>query len=134
MGRKAPEEGRAGTPPRNYISVWPWRSFCSLFFLAGTSPSLRGGTEDARNSQPPLPPSSWPPLQDGRLGTVSSPGVSGSPAALEFERSLLESPLGGKLQGPWVCLPQISRGTLGSGVWKFQPQPAFHAAHKHQAL
>lgn len=84
---------------------------------------------------PSLPaPSSWPPLQDGRLGTVSSPGVSGSPAALEFERSLLESPRGESCRDPGFGCLRSARGTLGSGVWKFQPQPAFHAAHKHQAL
>lgn len=76
---------KIGSEPHQVIKfpVCPWSSFCYVFFLYGTSYPLRmkGGTEVARNSQPP---SSLPPLHDGHLGRVSSPEVL-SPAILEFE-------------------------------------------------
>lgn len=101
MGREAPEEGRARPPTKELNASVVLVFFLLIVFLAGTSPS-RGGSEDARNSQPP---SSWPPLQDGQLGAVSAPEVSGSPSALEFERRRVGEPSG------W-----IAAGTLGCGL------------------
>lgn len=56
----------------------------------------------------PSPPSSWPSLQDGQLGTVFSPAVSGSPSAVEFERRRVGESSGWKLQGPgWRSPPAL---------------------------
>lgn len=82
-------------------------------------------------SPPPLP-SSWLPLQAGRLGTASSPGVSGSPAALEYERRQVGEPPGWKAAGTWVCLPPIGPGNLG--LRGLEIPSAFQAALELQAL
>lgn len=109
----------ARSPPRSYVSVWPWRSFCSLLFLAGTSPSLRGGAEDARNSQPPAPqflasPAGRPARCSLFTWSLRQPGCFGV-----WSLGLLGSPQVESCRDPgWFACLRSARGTRGSGVWK----------------